>query len=67
MLEISNELLNRDRDIKYIMGYPDYLKLNSCMILFEYVFPKEKVFSKVIDKFYKGKRDNMTLEILKIK
>lgn len=47
------------------MGYLDYLKLNSCMTLFEYAFPKEKVFSKVIDKFYKGKRDNITLEILK--
>ena len=65
MLEICNELLKQDEDIRYIMGYPDYLKLNSCMTLFEYVFPKEKVFSKVIDKFYKGKRDNMTLNILK--
>lgn len=59
MLEICNELLKQDEDIRYIMGYPDYLKLNSCMTLFEYVF------SKVIDKFYKGKRDNMTLNILK--
>lgn len=65
MLEICNELLKQDGNIRYIMGYPDYLKLNSCMTLFEYVFPKEKVFTKVIDKFYKGKRDNMTLNILK--
>ena len=65
MLEICNELLKQDGNIRYIMGYPDYLKLNSCMTLFEYVFPKEKVFSKVIDKFYKGKRDKMTLDILK--
>lgn len=61
MLETCNELLNQDGDIKYIMGYPDYLKLNSCMTLYEYVFSKEKVFAKVIDKFYKGKRDNMTV------
>lgn len=65
MLEICNELLKQEGDIKYIMGYPDYLKLNSCMTLFEYVFPKEKVFSKIIDKFYKGKRDDITLGILK--
>lgn len=65
MLEICNELLKQDEDIRYIMGYPDYLKLNSCMTLFEYVFPEEKIFSKVIDKFYKGKRDNVTLNILK--
>ena len=65
MLEICNELLKQDGGIRYIMGYPDYLKLNSCMTLFEYAFPEEKIFSKVIDKFYKGKRDNMTLNILK--
>ncbi len=65
MLEICNELLNQDGDIKYIMGYPDYLKLNSCMTLFEYVFPEEEIFSKIIDKFYNGKRDIMTLNILK--
>lgn len=65
MLEICNELLKQDGDIKYIIGYPDYLKLNSCMPLFEYVFLEEKVFTKVIDKFYNDKRDNLTLEILK--
>lgn len=65
MLEICNELLKQDEDIKYIMGYPDYLKLNSCMTLFEYAFPEEKIFSKMIDKFYNGKRDNLTLDILK--
>lgn len=65
MLEICDELLKQAGDIKYIMGYPDYLKLNSSMTLFEYAFPEEKIFSKVIDKFYNGKRDNLTLDILK--
>lgn len=65
MLEICNALLKQDEDIRYIMGYPDYLKLNSCMTLFEYAFPEEKIFSKVTDKFYNGKRDNLTLDILK--
>ena len=44
MLEICNELLKQDGDIRYIMGYPDYLKLNSSMTLFEYAFPEEKIF-----------------------
>lgn len=65
MLEICNELLKQNGNIKYIMGYPDYLKLNSCMTLFEYAFPEEEIFSKVIDKFYNSKRDIMTLNILK--
>lgn len=64
MLEICNELLKQDGDIKYIMGYPDYLKLNSSMTLFENAFPEEKIFSKVIDKFYNGKRDKTTIEII---
>lgn len=65
MLEICDELLKQEGYIKYIMGYPDYLKLNSSMTLFEYAFPEENIFSKVIDKFYNGKRDNLTLDILK--
>ncbi len=64
MLEICDELLKQDGDIKYIMGYPDYLKLNSSMTLFENAFPEEKIFSKVIDKFYNGKRDKTTIEII---
>lgn len=65
MLEICDELLKQEGDIKYIMGYPDYLKLNSSMTLFEYAFPEEEIFSKVIDKFYNSKKDIMTLNILK--
>lgn len=63
MIEICTELLKQNGDIKYIMGYPDYLKLNSCMTLFEYT-SHEEIFSKVIDKFYNGNRDERTLELL---
>ena len=65
MLEICEELYKLDENIEDIFEYPDYLKLNSCMTLFEYAFPEEKIFSKVIDKFYNGKRDNLTLDILR--
>lgn len=64
MIEICNELYKLDDSIENIFGYPDYLKLNSCMTLFEYSIPKEKIFSKIIDKFYNGKRDRVTLEML---
>ena len=47
------------------MGYPDYLKLRSCMTLFEQIDPSEKVFSKVLDKYYNGKRDAKTINLLK--
>lgn len=64
MIEICNELYKLDDSIENIFGYPDYLKLNSCMTLFEYSIPKEKIFGKIIDKFYNGKRDRVTLEML---
>lgn len=64
MIEICNELYKLDDSIENIFGYPDYLKLNSCMTLFEYSIQGEKIFGKIIDKFYNGKRDRVTLEIL---
>ncbi|CDA60785.1 putative uncharacterized protein [Clostridium sp. CAG:524] len=64
MIEICNELYKLDDSIENIFGYPDYLKLNSCMTLFEYSIQGEKIFGKIIDKFYNGKRDRVTLEML---
>ena len=64
MIEICNELYKLDDSIENIFGYPDYLKLNSCMTLFEYSIPEEKIFGKITDKFYNGKRDRVTLEML---
>jgi uncharacterized protein (DUF1810 family) len=46
------------------MGYPDDLKLCSCMTLFELAAPEERVFTKVLEKFYSGRRDSLTLRIL---
>lgn len=64
MIEICNELYKLDDSIENIFGYPDYLKLNSCMTLFEYSIQGEKIFGKIVDKFYNGKRDRVTLEML---
>lgn len=66
LLEISNALLNLDIDnpIK-IFGYTDAVKVKSCMTLFEVANPKYEVFGKVLDKFYNGNRDKLTLDILK--
>ena len=32
-----------------IFGYPDYLKLKSCMTLFNYAVPKHKLFADVLN------------------
>ncbi len=63
-LEICRELLKLNDDIDNIFGYPDDLKLKSSMTLFERVFPKEKIFKNIIDKFYNGKRDEITINLL---
>jgi uncharacterized protein (DUF1810 family) len=47
-----------------VFGTPDDLKLKSCMTLFEAVPATFPVFGQVLDKFYKGERDERTLQIL---
>ena len=64
--EISKVLLeNESDDATFVMGFPDDLKLRSCMTLFAEADPSEEIFQKVLDKFFDGKKDERTLEILK--
>lgn len=64
--EISEILLQLDsNDASAIFGYPDDLKLRSSMTLFSEAAPDEKVFQKVLDKFYGGAKDERTLDIIK--
>ena len=65
LIEISQALLDcGNDDIGDIMGFPDNLKLCSCMTLFELAAPEEKVFGEVLDKFFDGQRDKRTLELV---
>ena len=64
--EISEMLLTLATNDAYeVFGSPDNLKLRSSMTLFAEAVPDEEVFGKVLDKFYGGKKDERTLEILK--
>lgn len=63
LLEISRELLKLDDSIDRIMGYPDNLKLRSCMTLF-WLVTGEQTFKAVLDKFYGGELDWFTQEKL---
>ncbi|MDT8389276.1 MAG: DUF1810 domain-containing protein [Lentisphaeria bacterium] len=63
LLECANILLGADgRSAERIFGFPDVLKLRSSMTLFAHVSPPGSVFSQVLDKFYDGKEDPLTLE-----
>ena len=65
LLEISNALLRLDtNNPSAVMGWPDDLKLCSCMTLFEAADTDEPVFGAVLDKFYHGERDRLTLDRL---
>lgn len=65
LLEISNELLKlNETNILKIFTYPDNLKLQSSMTLFNYIYPN-KVFKQVLNKFYNGILDDKTMEIIK--
>ncbi len=52
-------------DATEVMGWPDDLKLRSCMTLFAFVSGDEdSVFNKVLDKYFGGKPDYRTIEML---
>ena len=64
--EITNELLMLPSyDILSIVGYPDNLKINSCMTLF-YLASNNELYKKVIDKYYNSKMDENTIKLLEI-
>ncbi len=67
LIEISEALLAlEESDPRRVMGSPDDLKLRSCMTLFQSAAPEQSVFGKVLDKFYGGRPDGRTLEILSL-
>jgi len=48
-----------------IFGSPDDVKFKSSMTLFDVVAPAGSVFSLALEKYYSGKRDELTLQIIK--
>lgn len=65
LLEISGALLELESDdAGEVMGWPDDMKLKSCMTLFHVATPEEMVFRKVLERFFDGELDERTLEII---
>ena len=52
------------RSVSDIFGYPDDMKLQSSMTLFALVAGPCSVFERVLEKYYEGKRDARTLQIV---
>ena len=66
LIEISTALLqHKGKSTAYeILGTIDAIKVRSSMTLFDHILPNA-IFAEVLDAFYNGERDVMTLELLK--
>ena len=53
------------RTVSQIFGYPDDVKLRSCLTLFGYVAGPQSIFDNVLDKYFNGEKDGVTLRLLK--
>ena len=63
--EISGALLDlRGSDPVAVFGGIDSMKLKSSMTLFAVAAPDDPLFQQVLDKFYGGKPDRWTLQLL---
>lgn len=66
LLAISEALLElEDKDAARIFGFPDVLKLRSCMTLFAAVSEEGSVFHRVLDAYYHGEKDELTMARLR--
>jgi uncharacterized protein (DUF1810 family) len=65
LIEISQALLALEgKRANEVFGSPDDLKLRSCMTLFAAVEDANPIFSQVLDKYFDGQPDALTLSIL---
>lgn len=65
LIEISNATLALpSNNATQVFGSPDDLKLKSCMTLFAALNQTNPIFQQVLDKFFGGKKDAQTLQII---
>ncbi len=65
LIEISEALLKIENlTAREIFGSPDDMKLQSSMTLFNSVPETHTVFQQVLDKYFFGKADSKTLQVL---
>lgn len=68
LIKITSALLDLDtNNASAVFGFPDDLKLRSSMTLFALVSEEGSVFHGVLDKFFGGRMDSRTLQMLGLK
>lgn len=66
LLECTAAVLQwQDRSARQIFGAPDDMKFRSCMTLFELVAAPGSTFTQALDRYFAGKRDARTLELVR--
>ena len=53
------------KPIEQILGYPDDLKFRSSMTLFSRAATDSKIYNDALDKYFAGRPDQLTLELLR--
>ena len=65
--DITQAFLNCNNPSAFnVLGFPDVLKVQSCMTLFDIVSPND-IFNDVLDKYYEGKRCEKTVRRLGVR
>jgi uncharacterized protein (DUF1810 family) len=57
--------VHKNKDIEYIMGGIDAMKLRSSMTLFALVSEENSAFHQVLECFYNGEMDEYTIKLIK--
>ena len=57
-------LVLKDASMDEVMGFPDDLKLQSSMTLFEFISGSNSIFTKMIKLYFDDERDEASLEII---
>jgi uncharacterized protein (DUF1810 family) len=65
LLECAEAVVRLEgKTAREIFGSPDDLKLRSCATLFACASPPGSVFERLLTKYYQGRRDDKTLDLL---
>lgn len=65
LVECAEALLAIEgRSAREILGTPDDLKLRSCATLFAEISPPGSAFHRLLDRYYGGEPDSLTLKLL---
>lgn len=63
---VDTVLCTEGKSATELFGSPDDLKLKSCATLFACVLPPGSAFDQILEKYFQGRRDSKTLQLLGI-